>query len=921
MHIEEHRKENGKMGFGMLNGILSGLVGLLTEWISKILGFIMKILINILVVPVLKMLITLIEYVLGAYFYSVSVFLLNLLDFVQLLFRAFAGLPTDGITLKFTQGGGGLGLTDPLMQIITAPAVREAFISMAIVGFFLLIITTIFQMIKVEYTTEGAKNSKTPILQKAFKGACNLVLLPLLVIFGIFIGNKVLDLLDTATNPGENTRMSDLLFVTSASDAFYKKSQFKIIIANTDPLTVTVSVLQNSVYLIIDTLTDTIRDIFGGNDSSISGGGDNEYCLNAAQQKDVEEKFMNHSTMSIQEVKNLVFGEGSDPHIFKSFEDDFPQLANMEHQCRYDNAVAVTSYYNYAKINYLLLMFSACLILKALFFSVFGLITRLYKCAILFIISPAVVGMTPINEGGLGKWRTAFIGQVLSAYGTVLSVNLFLTLVKLMISIEITFNQGGLEVWGISADSGLSSAMMTGIIKTIMIISGAYLIEKFSKDLGGYFGADDAMAAGKEAAKDVSAGATKALAVGAAVAGGGAMLMGGALKAGKGIASGLNKKTFNIGGGKAAGQKAFDDTLAKGGTIDDAKAAKKTAAQEARSKGRREAWGDSLGAKVGRTARSGALKISDTFSKGGRDMRKSAKLKAITDAGGKLTDEQKKWMGDLAGDDKRLAAVHKAQDHQKSYQATEKDFAPVKEKAGKLKLGAQNRGLATWAGLRGATQSTLQGLNPFKSFGKQWKEFEKTGAEGSDEAKTAIDSVAYNKGKKHGDRFEGSLFASGIISSKNDEAARIFAETAAKQFAAESARLSNSAAKQAHRYRALNDEFNSITGTDPAAQAQKNAIASEMRGIERWMAENDVTLKDNVKTMDINGDFHEAVSVDFKTDGIMDALKAAVKNGASKEELAEIIKQQMKDIGKQGNDDLIQQIIKEFEKTMQKFQK
>ena len=38
-----------------------------------------------------------------------------------------------------------------------------------------------------------------------FRGLCNLLLVPALTIFGIFIGNQVLNLIDTATGGGDDT--------------------------------------------------------------------------------------------------------------------------------------------------------------------------------------------------------------------------------------------------------------------------------------------------------------------------------------------------------------------------------------------------------------------------------------------------------------------------------------------------------------------------------------------------------------------------------------------------------------------------------------------------------------------------------------------------------------------------------------------
>ena len=184
------------MGISMLGGIINSILGGLMDFIMSIVTPIFNLLIKIVVAPIISLVINLISYALGLVFYNVAVFILALIDYVEILFRLLAGLDVDGVQLNL--GSSPDKGSDLVVQLIRTPEVRDIFLSMVVVGMFLLIITTIFQMIKVEYTTEGAKNAKGPILTKAFKGLCNMVLLPALCVFGVVIGNQILDLLDKA---------------------------------------------------------------------------------------------------------------------------------------------------------------------------------------------------------------------------------------------------------------------------------------------------------------------------------------------------------------------------------------------------------------------------------------------------------------------------------------------------------------------------------------------------------------------------------------------------------------------------------------------------------------------------------------------------------------------------------------------------
>ena len=171
--------------------------------------------------------------------------MLMIIDFIETLFRLLAGLYTPNGSISIGGSTSKIQSSDLLFQVIFTKEVSDVFISMCIVGLFLLLITTVFKIIQVEYTTEGSKNAKGPILTKAFKGLCNMVLVPVLVIFGIFIGNEVLDLLDKATSTyatttdsgvssSSKTSIAGVLFATSVSDSFYTDAALKMEMATFD---------------------------------------------------------------------------------------------------------------------------------------------------------------------------------------------------------------------------------------------------------------------------------------------------------------------------------------------------------------------------------------------------------------------------------------------------------------------------------------------------------------------------------------------------------------------------------------------------------------------------------------------------------------------------------------------------------------
>ena len=490
------------MGIGSLLGILDGLGDILGKLFSGLFSW----LINTLVVPVvqaaIRVIVTVLQYFGATLFYEISKFLLALIDFVEVLFRALAGLPSTAaagheISMSINGKSG-----DLLLQMLTSSEVMQAFYATAIVGMFLLIVTTIFQMIKVEYTTEGAQNSKTGIIGKSLKSLCNMMIIPILCILGVFIGNQVLDLIDTATGGGEGSKISGTLWVAAASTALVNEDSF---IKAADE--------------------KTIAEFHDANSGGLMGLG-----INLA----IQRGFASIFNQKLEPLGEAFSGSASERDAIES--------AYMKGTKSFYNISEVVKNYNPFEVNYLVLIFGACIIIKCLYFTCFGLIDRLYQCVALFIVMPMVVGMSPVKDS-LGSWRSKFMSKALSAYGTVISLNLFFIIVKILLNIKINFGSyysAGGEIFNSSSGWPFPPTFMEGLIKSIMVIVGCLMIEKLAGDLGGYFGGGNAMADGKGLANDATAGLKKAASVGIGVATIGAGMAMKAGKAGLGLADRLS---------------------------------------------------------------------------------------------------------------------------------------------------------------------------------------------------------------------------------------------------------------------------------------------------------------------------------------------------------------------------------------------
>lgn len=861
------------MGIGQMLGILSGL----GEILNKVFTGLFKLVFNILVLPVvrafIRVVVTLIKYACSTIFYEISCFILKLIDFVEVLFRALAGLDNKkGGTIFFGLSGSTAQEGDLLLQFITNKDVLNVFYATAIVGLFLLVITTIFQMIKVEYTTEGAQNSKSGIIGKSLKSLTNMLIIPLLVVFGVFIGNQILSLIDTATGGSNKSTISGNLWVTAASTATLKhpggnsaEGSFLSEIAKVG-------------------LIKTDDDING---LGLFGAG-----LELALGKGFDAIFDKEEAMKpIAEV-----GTPDNISDFKKEEINFKTGEN-----KYYKLSNVCKYYNLFEVNYLVLIFGACIILKCLFFVCFGMIDRLYRCTALFIVMPMVVGMSPVKDS-LGKWRTDFISRALSAYGTVISMNLFFVLVGVMLNIEITFN----DAW-VKENPLFPQSFMEGLIKSMMLIVGCLMIEKLAGDMGSYFGGGNAMAEGKGLANDATAGIKKA----AVVAGGVAMGAGGlALKGIKGAGSIANK----ISGGRlgnavdsakqglgslkntinnSAVAKTIRDPFSAAGKLINKGTTNKAAKFADISKKSTDLASDEASAKEVLEREQNALN-SLTAKKDPSKMNKkehreyeeqTRKVGEAKKALENATESRESFNAEHASELNQIKKANKVQgffDDQAKAQVERADLRSQKrtltrnavEQLGKNMFGAQ-------AVFNAVAPKDIQGLQ------KKYQEAYKQGND-TEEGKAMMGAVEFAKGKKKNEEYN----------SKNG------IQVAARQQVV-SSRIASAMVEKV--------EFNQKTSNlqlDKLAEGYNNAKTEDDRNwyIEQMRALNNAIQRPVGGKFDIknNPNYH----VNFDMTAFKKNLDEAIKKNAKTSEIEQIIQDQLAKWGQEGNTKLLNDMYK-----------
>ena len=528
--------------------------------------------------------------------YGIGSLLLMFLDFVQDCFKKLAGLDTyyyEGTDAAFER-------EDILQRLLTTPEILKAFGSLVVVGIILLFLFTIIQFIRVEYTTEGAKNSKGNIIQQSLKSLAMFVIVPVACMIGIFLSNKILQILDRATAPNPGATVAGNIFKIAVYDA-------NPVRAGTSTYAFTANAaadaMQMAKYLSGYEAYEGPEFEFFGYEKVIPSEAANWFDMGVSlaavvklQVQATKDTYINPAGIETQkyeifdspielnfkdkESNKVLFGLQTDatdlePSILKNKGGEelaaaIDDMISHRRQTQakssvgtvviagqgtvpfslttciykgeymdYTNFRVVGYFYNVQDINYVILFVCSGFAIVCLYKAAFGMVMRLYMCSVLFIISPPIIAMAPMDNGkALSSWKSKFIGQVLAGYGTVVALNVFFTILPIIEKIELFSSTHKNELTG-RADVPwilLPASFFNGLVQVVFILVGCFMLKDISKTISGLIGAEDAMASGDGMSKQVGAPIAK---LGAAAIGGAAGL---AMKATSGIAGKLGTK-------------------------------------------------------------------------------------------------------------------------------------------------------------------------------------------------------------------------------------------------------------------------------------------------------------------------------------------------------------------------------------------
>ncbi|MDD4816048.1 MAG: hypothetical protein PHQ62_02815 [Clostridia bacterium] len=498
--------------------------------------------------------------------YLLSNCFLTVLDIFQLLFRKLAGLDGYYVNGNYQEG-------DIVYQFLKGtvmgeyPTLTNVFWGLIIFGFILLFLSTIISIIRNEYTAEKDGNSKGKIIGKSFKSIFFFAIVPIVVLFGVYLANVVLVAVDKVTSPStatstilkvnlleKYTKVNDEEGESDSTVQSYVAYNFFGIPVATTTATFSGVVFKASAYnanRVRTTLNQTIESggiNYNGFFGLVQANVANNWNGLFRDDNGSADKVAEYIDQAFCDFVKLKITGSSDNYKLKYdsqyIQDynlrDFDPFATMQDVVidsinRY-NVELVWYYYDLWQYNFIV-AFGAGIVMIVIFINIIiGLMKRIVELFGLFLISAPLVALMPLDDGkGYNKWRESFIKKTLMAYGAVGGMNIFFLIFPYLNEIQF-FNILPID----------------RIISTIIIIVGLVSVKSFIGLIGDFIGAENAEAAGGAIAKDVGGTIAKAgLMTAAAVATGGAGLLAvGKLgargiktgyKGGKSLASGIKK--------------------------------------------------------------------------------------------------------------------------------------------------------------------------------------------------------------------------------------------------------------------------------------------------------------------------------------------------------------------------------------------
>ena len=488
------------------------------------------------------------------------------LDAMQLLMRRLAGLDvyyvnrdTGGIV---SSGTGSAVSGDPVMEFIygilgigenagSYQALNTTFWSLAIFAVIVLVVSTMIALIKSHYQEDGAKTAPLQYIYTAIKAILTFCIVPFAVIIGLMTSNFLLSTLDSITAGSGTEEALVGIYGPEATtllrahtdengNRYYSRYDFFGFGEAANSTTFSGALFKAAAYEANRVRIGEIGSESGGdftgiyNFNGLFGSGSSGYAAATDKREyvayQIDYAFQNNfDLVGFGGHAMEIYASQKGPDLTTAFltisSIDVFGIAGFVNNFSKYNVGLVWAYYNLWKFNFMVGIASIIVCFGIFISIIIGLMSRLIKSIILFLIYAPTLGLAPMDDfGAFKKWRTEFIQQILMAFGSVIGMNIFFLVLPYINNIAF-FN----------------IYLIDAIVSVVVMVTGLMIIKSLISFFSGLVGGADALKEGDDIKGDLG----KTLATSAKLTVGSAAL---AMKAGTMFAPGKTAARKFIGG-------------------------------------------------------------------------------------------------------------------------------------------------------------------------------------------------------------------------------------------------------------------------------------------------------------------------------------------------------------------------------------
>ena len=150
-----------------------------------------------------------------------------------------------------------------------------------------------------------------------------------------------------------------------------------------------------------------------------------------------------------------------------------------------------STFYSLGYYNYIIGYIASGMIVTMLINLIIGCIQRIFEISVLFVVSPAVISLMPLDGGDRYKaWRGEFIKRVFSAYGPILGMNLAFMVLQMIQSTKLKLFPPHEDLYN-------------GIVYILIMFTALVCVKSLTKMVTGLVGQGDALSDGENTMKNV----------------------------------------------------------------------------------------------------------------------------------------------------------------------------------------------------------------------------------------------------------------------------------------------------------------------------------------------------------------------------------------------------------------------------------